>query len=93
MTQNADYVAVTGNGSWGGAGKVHAADPATGEDRYGRGIYYKSLCGQLYMHPASVSGARATRAAPFAELPAWTGKCKRCEKIIAAQIDSSGRDA
>jgi hypothetical protein len=46
------YIAVVGNGSWGGESAVHAADPATGiEPRAGesRGSWYTSRCGQRFL--------------------------------------------
>lgn len=79
------FVAVTGNGSWGGPGKTHAADPATAENRYERGVYYRSLCGELHLHGASIVGARTDEPAAFADLPSWTDRCKRCIKILQSK--------
>ena len=81
----AEYVAVSTNGSWGGGGKIHAADPSTAEDAYGRGAYYRSLCGQPYLRPSSPSGATTSHPELFVGLPPWAATCKRCVKIMGAQ--------
>jgi hypothetical protein len=74
------YIAVYGNGSWGGSGKEHAADPDTGAPMrnapaaYANELRYRSLCGQRNLMP-------------YHDRRAWPAvgpilQCRRCADII-----------
>lgn len=71
------YIAVRGNGSWGGESAVHAADPATAtEPTLGgnSGTRYTSRCGQKFLH--AYGGAWAD------SMP--VERCRRCDKLVGS---------
>lgn len=72
------YVAVYGNGSWGGASKYHAADPDTFENRR-----YTSRCGQRWMIAATDSEGGYVAFDAIMHLD----QCQRCVKMLAKDAE------
>jgi hypothetical protein len=75
---NGDFLAVIGNGSWGGNGAVHAADPTTGAESKPNDMRFTSLCGLRLLFRLPTNDRRD---GTWANLPAFERKCKRCLKI------------
>jgi hypothetical protein len=79
MERNTDYVAVIGNGSWGGNGAVHAADPTAGGESKPGDVRFSSLCG---LHLLFRVPTTSRRDGSWGNLPAYERKCKRCLKVL-----------
>lgn len=81
----AEFIAVVGNGSWGGEGKVHAAVRRSGERMrnapasYQSEIRYTSRCGQRYCR-ALKDDPSFTTIMPF-------DQCQRCAKLVAKDAE------